>query len=547
MLFKIRPVSSVNYLAYISTLPFVLPIIYSVFGSDFYLIGFSYIPYCLIIVLYLSIKFDHTSFNYPSFEYTKDTYKSFSNAALIIFFVSTLISFSYTCISTYLSFYVPARDPGIFFGMIQSIVKGDLAYSSVAGIYHFATHQNYILVLLVPLYLLFKTPIIIQLSGGIAIWAAGIMLWKISRLYFNQLISLCAVISFYITPLNYIYSFRPELFYPLAIFGLFYVAITQKKSWVVILVTLFLLSIKEDAILYIPGYLLIFLQQKRYRLFIFITLITMITFYANSSIVQPFFVLKSHLNKSGVLEFYSLWGNSKYTILINMLSHPIRVIKIVFNANSGIWYIYGLWLFLASPFSLVAGILPIILYTTSNNLHMHILNEYYPIALNALGYIGVINTSYIIKNKFKTISNYIPKLLSIFLLIHPLMFIDITNIVTIKQLSLHHGRWQEFHKINFYNLRDFASMRNDVQLHYANQNICPSNQIYPHMDSLDFNRLQPFGWANLNQKNCINIFSTTGDTWPITPNSFILQTKLMLSTGKCKQFGKFYYCNNLNQ
>ena len=129
----------------------------------------------------------------------------------------------------------------------------------------FGTHQNYILILLAPFYAVFGSPIFLQFIGGAATWGAGIVLWKITRLYFNQFIALCCVVAFYASPSNHFYGFRPELFYPLALFLLYYACVTQNKLIYIILATLFLLSVKEDAPLYIPGYIYLLCRKKDYK------------------------------------------------------------------------------------------------------------------------------------------------------------------------------------------------------------------------------------------------------------------------------------------
>lgn len=517
-----------NYLVYCTVIPFLLPIIESFIFRKSVFNFYYYIIYTISIFIYLVFFRKHAT--------------SLTKFAVTFFFTIVLISYSYTSISAYLSFYVPARDPGIFFSMIQAFLMNRPGFSSVTGNYHFATHQNYILLLITPLYLIIKSPLIVQLLGSTSIWLSGIVLWKITRLYFNQFIAFFSVLSFYLTPVNYFYAFRPELFYPLAIFTLYYVCVTKRSILIIILSCLFLLSIKEDAALYLPGF--IFLLLKDFKKAFVIVVLAILIVMINIEIIQPYFVLKNNLKTASTLMFYKEWGHNNREILINIVTSPGIILKLIFGSNSGFWHTYGSWLFLPllSPFIILSCILPLILFACSNNFHMYILNEYYPIALSALCFIGVIQFGYYLQ--YKKRFNPILRILPFIFLIHPILHtIGVNNHSLIANK---YGRWQEFYPIEINDIKNFNLLKNDLLLNYKFKNICPSNQIYPHLDLSEFPHLQAFGWENINQKNCINVFSTAGDIWPTSPSSFKFQMEYMQKHQKCKSFGTFYYCDNLS-
>lgn len=486
----------------------------------------------------------------------------FSPISLIIFFSVVFISFSYTTISKYLAFYTPSRDPGIFFSMVQAILVGKFGFSSVAGIYHLGTHQNYILFLLAPFYALFGSPIFLQFIGGAATWSAGIILWKIVRLYFNQFIALCCVIAFYASPVNHFYGFRPELFYPLALFTLYYVCETRCKTIYIIMAALFLLSIKEDASLYLPGYIFILCRKKDYKSAIIVALLAIGTVLLNLLIVQPYFVHKSNQVVADTLNFYNQWGTNNQQIAINILSHPFQVMRLLFDSTSGFWYTFGYWLFipLLSPFLLLSAVLPLILFSVSNVARMHGLSEYYAITPSALAYLGAIYGLYFIKNKFISLKNTLNTGIIFLFLVHNLLFVRFIDLAQIdySQLSanqiislfasapMYRGRWQEFFPVNSQDLDDFNQLRQNLISNYKDARICPTNQVYPHLDYRDFPQLQPFGWEKINQENCVNVFAVTGDIWPLSPDNLRSQIMIMMQSQKCNRFGSFFYCDNLS-
>src|SRR5579863_1204791 len=414
-----------DYLIYYSILPFIIPIIYCLFTNSMTYIGGWYVIWSLGLISFLIIKFKSLILEQERI--------CFSSKSLIIFFSAVLISFSYTTVSKYLAFYTPALDQGLFFSMIQAMVASNFGFSSVAGIYHFGTHQNYILLLLVPLYAIIKSPVILQLIGGIATWGAGVMLWKISRLWFSELISLVLVLTFYASPSNHFYGFRPELFYPLALFTLFYVCMTKNKILPILAAALFLLSIKEDAPLFMFGYIYILFRKRKYKAAILLVILTMATILLNLFLVQPYFVQKSHQEIANTLSFYSQWGHTISEIALSMITNPVEVFSSIFDSNSGFWYSYGYWLFLPlfSSFLILFSILPLILFTTSNMPHMHGLSDYYPIALSALAFIGVIHICVIIGKKFPKIENKLNIGLLFLILIHNLLFVRFPDLLNI--------------------------------------------------------------------------------------------------------------------
>jgi uncharacterized membrane protein len=545
---------SSDYLVYLSIIPFLLPLIYCLYNNSMTYIGGWYVSWSISFIILLAICFKPILLKLDQLV--------FSNKSLMIFFGLVLASFSYTTISKYLAFYTPSRDPGIFFSMIQAMLAGNFGFSSVAGIYHFGTHQNYILILLAPFYAIFGSPIFLQFIGGAATWGAGIILWKITRLYFNQFIALCCVVAFYASPSNHFYGFRPELFYPLALFLLYYVCVTQNKLVYIILATLFLLSVKEDAPLYIPGYIYLLCRKKDYKATFIVVAIAIATVLLNILIVQPYFVHKSGQQVADTLGFFNQWGANNHEIMLNLLSSPLKIISLFFDSNSGFWYTFGFWLFipLLSPFLLLSAVLPLTLFAISNVMRMHVLSEYYAITPSALAYLGTICSLHMINCRVNNnLRRYLNIAIVFFLLIHNLLFVRFMDLMQIdySQLSsdqefalftsapMSRGRWQEFFPINSQDTEDFNKLRQSLKDSYKDNRICPTSQVYPHLDYRDFPQLQPFGGENANQSNCVNVFAIIGDILPIAPDSLNNQIMTMTQTQKCNRFGNFFYCDNL--
>lgn len=545
-----------DYLLYLLVAPFILPLLYCITQGSMQYIGGWYVSCTILFIAFIFIS-------YKKILLKSDEIK-FSKIGIVTFFSAVLVSFSYTTIAKYLAFYTPSLDPGIFFSMIQAMLVGKFGYSSVAGIYHFGTHQNYILVLLAPFYAIFPSPIFLQIVAAMTTWLAGIVLWKIVRLYFNQFIAACCVVAFYASPSNHFYGFRPELFYTLALFTLYYVCATQQKLVLIILATLFLLSVKEDAPLYTPGFIYILFRNKDYKGSLAVAILAILTVLCNVLLMQPYFVHKSNQVTAATLGFYSQWGSNNHEILINILTQPLKVIGLVFDGDSGFWYTFGYWLFipLISPFLLLASIFPLCLYAISNMMRMHVLSEYYAITPSALAYLGVIIGLYMIGTRFKLMTN---KLFNIFVLLlllcHNLLYVRFVDLLKLDYSNMsnqqivaiwasapmYRGRWQEFFPLDTQTSNDFEQLHQTLLANYKDARICPSNQVYPHLDYRDFPNLQPFGGDNINQANCVNVFAALGDIWPLNPDSLRTQASQMLQTEKCTRFGNFFSCDNLDR
>ncbi|MCC2626228.1 MAG: hypothetical protein K0R14_2101 [Burkholderiales bacterium] len=509
-----------NSIVYFWLLLFLIPIPVAIFGHDTAIRNFNYVWGLLFLIYFfknkLIIKIDDIVF---------------SRRALGVFFFCVLISFNYSALAQYYGFHISGLDFSIFDNMIQEFFRGNLGYSTIVGYYHFATHQNYILALLLPLYYLLPYPVILPIILMTSLWFAGILLWEISRLYLSQFWSFLLVLSFYLSPHLQIgvICFCPEMLYPCILFLVAYAHLKNKPILFIIAVFLFF-SIKEEAILYGIGFMLWLLVSRHY-LKTFIVLFLILVFATlNFLIVEPYFLNKSHLAVSPALNFWSAYGGTKSAIIMYILKHPISIALHMFNSSSGFWKIYPTFLFI--PFLslpvILTSLLPLGLSLSAaiNTSGLHILNGYYPAALISLCFIGML--CFIIKS-----NTNIRKILVLIALITS---------------SLWGSGAQTFYHVTLKNLKDFYLVHNILTTNYANAKICPGGTIYPHLKISEFKELgivaggvkvQDF----MAQKNCIVVFSEFGDNFPYT-----MDVSYMVNYAKshpnCKNVGGIYFCNN---
>lgn len=511
-----------NSMIYFWLLLFIVPIPVAVFGHDTAIRNFNYI-WGLLFLIYLfrnkSLKVDGIIF---------------SPTALGAFFCSVLISFNYSALAQYYGFHASGLDFSIFDNMLQEFFRGNLGYSTIVGYYHFATHQNYILALILPIYYLLPYPVILPIILMTSLWLAGILLWKISRTYLSQFWSFLLVLSFYLSPHLQVgvICFCPEMFYPCVLFLVAYAHLKNKPVLFIIAVFLFF-SIKEEAILYGIGFAL-WLAVSRYYLKTFIVLF-LILFFAilNFFIVGPYFLNKSHLVVSQALNFWGAYGPTKSAILKHILTHPIAIFLHMFNSSSGFWRIYPTFLFipfLSLPVVLIS-ILPLSLSLSAadNTAGLHILNGYYPAALISLCFIGMLY--FIIRSNTNT-----RKILAI---------------VALITSPLWGSGAQNFYHISLKNLRDFYQVQSILKTKYTDLKICPAGPIYPHLKINEFKELGVVAGSVkvtdfMSQKNCIVVISGFGDNFPYTMDVDFM-VNYAKSHANCKNVGDIYYCDNYNK
>lgn len=113
-------------------------------------------------------------------------------------------------------------DFSIFDGMLQNALIGKWGFEDITNIYHFAVHQNWILLLILPFYYLFSSSILLILLGSLLMWVPGILIiYLVKKLGYNDFVAYLAAIFWWTSPFtaqSLHVNFVPELFYPITIF-----------------------------------------------------------------------------------------------------------------------------------------------------------------------------------------------------------------------------------------------------------------------------------------------------------------------------------------
>ncbi|MFZ8934678.1 MAG: DUF2079 domain-containing protein, partial [Bacteriovoracaceae bacterium] len=115
-------------------------------------------------------------------------------------------------------------------------------------------HPYFIIWLLAPLQMIFKTPLILHMAHGVVLWSAFIPLYLLlKRFSFKPIIRILLLLSFFLSPyLNRVllFHFHPEVYYVPLFFWLYYFLLENKEK-LFYLAAFLICSIKTDAPIYL--------------------------------------------------------------------------------------------------------------------------------------------------------------------------------------------------------------------------------------------------------------------------------------------------------
>ncbi|HLT30295.1 MAG TPA: DUF2079 domain-containing protein [Myxococcaceae bacterium] len=228
----------------------------------------------------------------------------------------------------YFAFAVNGIDFSIFDWMLHNTLNGRFMYSPIYEVNHFGVHPSYWMLLLVPLHALWPSPLMLTTVTALVVWGGCLPLWHLVRgRTGNGWLAWLACVAY----LTCAYTgrildggFRPEVLYPLAGFTL--LLAWERQRWV-FPAALLLLSVKEDAALYLAGFALAVLvsQRARWRSALGLLLLSVLVFGLNVGVVQPAALASSGAERPLYMSFWSDYGATMSEVVRFMLTHPLRV------------------------------------------------------------------------------------------------------------------------------------------------------------------------------------------------------------------------------
>lgn len=196
---------------------FIAPIPYAVIsGKIISISSFGYVFFCLYMLIYL-IYLHNNKISFFNNELISN--KSTIIVSFSLFFIGSL----YSSASRYYSFNVNSYDFGLFYDMINDLSNGGYGYTRVGDLYHFVTHQNYILLFVALIYKIIPNPILFCVLQSALVTLNGVFIYKISNLKLNKTVSLLIALSYLLSSfICFNTNFRPEYFLPTFILFCYY-------------------------------------------------------------------------------------------------------------------------------------------------------------------------------------------------------------------------------------------------------------------------------------------------------------------------------------
>jgi uncharacterized membrane protein len=262
--------------------------------------------------------------------------------------------------SRYAALELSAWDTTIFFDRpIAATLSDGVLPVAATGRSYLGVHASYVLLAFVPFYAIARSPLWLLAAHALAIAAGAAMGYRLFRRILGDdgtaaLLGAAFVLNSF-TARAVGYGFHPEVFYPLALFGVGYGLIARRGSLLAASAIL-AISVKEDSMLLLGGVGLavaIFTKSRRDGLVLAASAFAI--FLVSTRIVMPA-ASGSPADRPWYSFYWNSWGATLPAAAAGMARHPVRLAQRL--AHSGIPSLLECAAFvpLAGPEALVASL-----------------------------------------------------------------------------------------------------------------------------------------------------------------------------------------------
>ncbi len=313
-------------------------------GNAFFLLGLALVDLIIILWLTQDDKLEIKKINI--------SHKSCLIIAAVLFVVTT-IYFGYMTSLKYYGFRNYTFDFGIFTQMFENMATTGAPLTTVersVEMSHFGVHFSPIYYLLLPGYLIFRTPVYLFYAQAACVAAGVFAVYLIcKKLNLSGKFTLCFEFIYCFYPCLFngcFYDFHENKMLTTIILFLFYFIISDKRIPIIVF-SLLLLMVKEDAAIYlIVIALYVLIGRKKYLNGAIMLSMALVYFVAANSIV-------SALGTEGVMMYrlndYFVNGEQTYTAVLKSIFFDIGyLIKMMFTSDK---LPFVIWMFLPVAFS----------------------------------------------------------------------------------------------------------------------------------------------------------------------------------------------------
>jgi uncharacterized membrane protein len=247
----------------------------------------------------------------------------------------------------------------------------------------FGVHAHWLLLAFAPLYAIHATPywLLILQAGAIAggVLAAFVFVRRAANDDFIAIVVALAFLVNRYTAKALQYVFHPEVFYPLALFVVFWAFLEKRPRWFA-LALLLAASIKEDAIIPLFGFALTAaLVYRRWKWAVAAMGVVGAVFAIDYALVLPRFA-QAKPDQPWFAGYWGSYGDTLWSALLGILTSPMRVISRVVSGSLDVWASLA-FVPLAGFGWLVAALPPLLIYCSADMDKLHYLTLYYSMPL----------------------------------------------------------------------------------------------------------------------------------------------------------------------
>ncbi len=316
-------------------------------GDVYFLIGLAIVD--LIVILWLS-KDDKLELST-----LKLSYKTCFYAAIVLFVISSVYFAYYTSLE-YKNFQNATFDFGIFAQMFENMATTGKALTTVersVEMSHFGVHFSPFFYLLLPGYMIFRSPVYLVWAQALAVAAGVFAVYLIcKKLELSPKATLAFELIYTLYPCLFngcFYDFHENKFLTTIILFLFYFILCDNRP-IILLFSLMLLSVKEDAAIYlIVIALYVLISRKRYLNGSIMLALAVVYFATANKVVAS-------MGSEGVMMWrlsdYFINGEQTYMSVLKSIVFDVGyLIKMMFTADKFPFVIWMLLPVMFTPFA----------------------------------------------------------------------------------------------------------------------------------------------------------------------------------------------------
>ncbi|MDD5505563.1 MAG: DUF2079 domain-containing protein [Candidatus Omnitrophica bacterium] len=339
--------------------------------------------------------------------------------------LSLIFLFLYIGMIRHFAFSSAGIDMGATDQVLWNTVKGSFLFSSLDGnINHLGAHFEPVLLLIAPLYFIWPSIIILiflqALAAGLAVWPLYLIARKLLK---SRVLIFAFILAYFLSrPLRGVglLDFHNDVFLIPLSFISYYLLITRRNLWAV-LVMLLMLCCKESAAILVFAYGIFTITfLKRYRLGAFLLVLAVSWWFAATELIMPAFA-----NTQAYPYLKWLPFGATYTDNLSAVARdPMLLVNLLFSPQKLEFYIklflpLGLLSFL-SPGHYVLFLLPLLAQVAGSVNHggMTTLTSHYPAHTLPFIFISAIyGAARLIKARGERLSVYLAAIIIFFSLI----------------------------------------------------------------------------------------------------------------------------------